>query len=151
MPPKKPTSPSLTESSIKPEDAEFFLQCLKAFDSSGVMDITAVSVAIGHTNVLSTRNAFCRLKKKWGLGNIPTKTGCSGKAGQKADDDSGSGQDDVLKPKTSNDKVVKKRARAAPKSKTSKAALEKENVKANEDTDTTEADVKNEDASEDDA
>jgi hypothetical protein len=139
------------------------------------MDIAAVSAAIGHTNVMSTRNAFGRLKKKWGLGNIPTKSsgaGGSGKSNQKADDDSGSGQgmscqpplpkeyfcfiankntDDVLKPKTSDGKVVKKRARAAPKSKTSKAALEKENAKANEDADTTESDVKNEDASEDDA
>lgn len=51
----------------------------------------------------------------------------------------------MLKPKTSNGgKVVKKRARAAPKSKASQAA------KTEEDADATESDVKNEDGSEED-
>lgn len=131
------------------------------------MDISVVSAAIGHTNVLSTRNAFGRLKKKWDLGNIPTKTSGAGagggKSGQKTDEDGSSGQglsfpipsniifgsiankntDDVLKPQTSNGaKVVKKRACAAPKPKASKAA-----PKTEEDADVVESEV----ASEDDA
>jgi hypothetical protein len=34
-----------------------------------------LSRAMGHTNVMSTRNAFARYKKRWGFGNINTKTG----------------------------------------------------------------------------
>lgn len=62
------------------------------------MDIAAVSAAIGHTNVMSTRNTFARLKKKWGLGHIPTKN--SGGGGAKGGQDAGSGLGESLTSKT---------------------------------------------------
>ncbi|CRG89781.1 hypothetical protein PISL3812_06820 [Talaromyces islandicus] len=155
MPPKKSdnksTNPAPTENAIKPEDADFFLQCLKAFGSDGAMDLAVVSVAIGHTNVTSTRNTFARLKKKWGFGNIPVKSAGRAAKASGGGQDGGSVQDDVLKSKSSTGKVVKKRAAPKPKSKTSKAALEKEHVRTEEDAGATDSDVNPDDVSEEDA
>jgi hypothetical protein len=42
---------------------------------------------MGHTNVMSTRNAFARYKKRWGFGNIHTKiTGGSAAVGDEVAD-----------------------------------------------------------------
>ena len=91
------------------------------------MDINAVSAAIGHTNVMSTRNAFLRLKKKWDLGNIPVTSG------KVPGQDDGmlffllyycgflTRLDDVLKPKISSESKVGKK-RGPPKGKAKKGS-----------------------------
>lgn len=38
------------------------------------LDMGVLSKAMGHTNIMSTRNAFARYKKRWAFGNISTKT-----------------------------------------------------------------------------
>ncbi|KAH8698332.1 hypothetical protein BGW36DRAFT_426044 [Talaromyces proteolyticus] len=97
MPPKKDvTSEVPASTSIKPEDAEFFLQCLKAIDDNGTMDMSVLSVALGHTNIGSTRNLFVRQKKRYGLGNILTKVS-GGFSTRKGDNGKKGIASDVLK------------------------------------------------------
>lgn len=43
--------------------------------------MSALSKAMGHTNVKSTSNAYSRYKKRWGFGNISTKVTSGAAAG----------------------------------------------------------------------
>ncbi|GAM43013.1 hypothetical protein TCE0_044r17488 [Talaromyces pinophilus] len=112
MPPKK----SVDNSSVpadpnKPDEAAswFAFECLRAFDENGVLDMGVLSRAMGHTNVMSTRNAFARYKKRWGFGNINTKTG----GGAAVTDEAADGV--ALKPNNDSNKVAKKRGRTSTK------------------------------------
>ncbi|KAE8554477.1 hypothetical protein TMatcc_005986 [Talaromyces marneffei ATCC 18224] len=77
MPPKKSVENNTGPvDANKPDEAalQFAFECLRAVGNDGVLDMSALSQAMGHTNVMSTRNAFARHKKRWGFGNINTKT-----------------------------------------------------------------------------
>lgn len=102
-----------------------------------------LSRAMGHTNVMSTRNAFARYKKRWGFGNINTKTG----GGAAVTDDAADGGTSpllfscfsvyvfskianthliyttvALKPNNDSNKVAKKRGRPGAKASPTKKA-----------------------------
>ncbi|OKL63752.1 hypothetical protein UA08_00730 [Talaromyces atroroseus] len=125
MPPKKAVTEAATAKGegLKPEETQFVFECLKAFGDDGVMDFSVLSRAAGHTNLMSTKNAFNRYKKRYGFGNIPTKIG-AGHVAAKPDVDDGdesvlpSIETDALKPKSNGSKVTKKRGRPAAKATT---------------------------------
>ncbi|EED21656.1 hypothetical protein TSTA_088920 [Talaromyces stipitatus ATCC 10500] len=77
MPPKK--AAETTDIQVdpgKPDETAmlFAFEVLRNINNNGQLDIAALSKTMGHTNVASTRNAFARYKKRWGFGNIITKS-----------------------------------------------------------------------------
>ncbi|KAL1968682.1 hypothetical protein VTN77DRAFT_1508 [Rasamsonia byssochlamydoides] len=79
MPPKKASTQATTSGvasarDMKPEEVFFLVECVRAIDTGGLVDLTKVTNALGNKNVAATGNRFRALKKKYGL-NLGSKGG----------------------------------------------------------------------------